>query len=334
MNPLHHFSNDEKQALFDALSQIKSHPYDSYNAFTDELDGIINSGKIPAFFHEICHKIKEDRTTGKSSAHVLRNCPVDADIPELDQEDPFKDKLAKKKTFVGEAFLALFSKLTATPLLAYGNRFEGSFFADVIAVNKYSGYDSQFGDTELAYHNDRSAHEVRADFVTLLGTRCPQNELIFTNYIDGKDILEFISPEYEAILREAHYYTPFDIHSLTTMNVSESIAHPIIEGDSLIRYRDSWTIYTKDAPEKAKEALIAFRYAMTRATKTHHRMQDGDLFSFGNQRGLHSREHMEIVDKDTARTRWLLKTYSFKDKETAEKFTHRYKKEAFGCVDD
>lgn len=335
MKPFYTFTATEKKEIFDALSTIKSNPYTEYNQFNNEIKHLISEDKIPGFFKEICHAIVNDRKAGNAFAHVIRNCTLDSNIPDLDQEDPFEDKVKKKKTFIGEALLAAFAAIAETPLLAYGNRFKGSFFADVIAVNRYSGHDSQFGDTELAYHNDRTAHPVRADYVTLLGTRCPQEELVFTGFISGRDIIKQLTKEQKEILRKPYYYTPFDIHSVATnTKFSDSDAHPIIEESCKIRYRDSWTTFSPHAPEKAKEALIAFMSAVLRADVAYHRMFEGDLFIFANQEGLHNRKHMEIINPEIARKRWLLKTYTFQDQATAETFAPYFKQDSFGCVDD
>ncbi|WP_247618070.1 hypothetical protein [Pseudomonas syringae] len=52
-----------------------------------------------------------------------------------------------------------------------------------------------FSDSELVFHNDRTAHKVRADYITLLGMRCPEDDLIYTGYIDGVDIVRNLEPE-------------------------------------------------------------------------------------------------------------------------------------------
>ena len=35
-----------------------------------------------------------------------------------------------------------------------------------------------YSDSELFFHNDRTAHPVRADYTSLLGLRCPDDDLI------------------------------------------------------------------------------------------------------------------------------------------------------------
>lgn len=338
MQPTYIFSDSEKEQLFNVLS-VTASPYVDYDGFNTQVKALVSEEKVPTFFVDACHKIFTDRKNGVSTAHLFQNCPIDEEVPVLSHDNPFADKVAKKKTFVGEALLTVFSQLADNPLLAYGNRFDGCFFADVFSDNKYNGHDSQFGDTELAWHNDRTAHPVRADYTTLVGMRCPESELIFTGFVSGESILEQLTDKQEAILRGKHFVTPSDIHSATTTaKFMGTDSHAILSGevrkDLHVRFRDGWTIPAESATEEAKDAYIAFLLALARAKKVHHRIKQGELFTFANQGGLHNREMMEVTNSDRARERWLLKTYSFASQELAERYISYYKQGAFGCVDD
>ncbi|MFH7572376.1 taurine catabolism dioxygenase TauD, partial [Pseudomonas syringae pv. tagetis] len=78
-------------------------------------------------------------------------------------------------------------------------------------------------------HNDRTAHRVSADYITLLGMRCPEDDLIYTGYIDGVDIVKHLEPQHIPCLREPHFYTVFDVFS-RDMNrqLSTSEKHAIL----------------------------------------------------------------------------------------------------------
>ena len=327
-------SEQEKIELFDVLSSVTANPYLNYLSFEHQINNLIEQEKIPYFFKEACQNIIEERAKGQA-AHVLKNCPIDLDFKLTDHNDPYQQKLNNKNTFIGESLLSVFSKLLDNPLLSYNNRFDGSFFADVFSWNQFNGHDSQFGDTELALHNDRTAHDVRADFTTLLGINCPEKELIFTSFIDGRDILKHLTSEEEEILRQPFFYTEFDVHSKqTTKNLVQSKQHPLIEESHCICYRDGWTSVGKTNDPIVKDAFIAFIRALSRAEKQYHRLLKGDLFVFANQQGLHARTHMEINNPLEAKKRWLLKTYSFESMQTAKKFSNRYVIDKFGCVND
>jgi len=193
--------------------------------------------------------IRADRASGSCSTHVLRNCPTDRDLPELGHDDPQADKYALKKTFVAEAFLELVARLAETPLLSYATRFNGDFFTDVYAIDKYSGKQTGYSDGELVFHNDRTAHPVRADYISLLGMRCPAEELTYTSLVEGRTLRAGLSAEQLRLLGQPYYVTPFDVVSRDnnkTLTVSES--HPILEGEYGIRYLDTHTTTAPDAP--------------------------------------------------------------------------------------
>ncbi|MGW3238841.1 taurine catabolism dioxygenase TauD [Streptomyces olivaceus] len=326
MEPFYTFSDTDRDSLRELLKGLPKNPYDDVVAFDAATADLVDSGAVPAYFVEVCDRIREERAAGGSQAHVLRNCPLDEDIPLLDLDDPIADKHAKKHTFVGEAFLALFGKLVATPLLSYGTRFNGAFFVDVIAINKYSGLQTGFSDSELVYHNERTAHPVRADFISLLGMRCPDGaDYIYTGFVDGRDLLSHLTEEQQAALREPFFITPYDVFSRDNngaLSVSED--HAILENDHSFRYLDTTTTVTESSPPEAKDALLALKNALVRADKTRHRIQTGDLFTFANQDGLHCRDKMEINDPVRARQRWLLKTYAFRDQAAADRYADRW----------
>ncbi|HEX6354469.1 TauD/TfdA family dioxygenase [Actinophytocola sp.] len=319
------FTDDERDELRGLLMTVGAHPYREPIVFSDEIAGLIDDGKVSPSLVEVTDRIRKDRVSGSAFAHALRNCPLDQEIPLLDQDDPLSDKYAKKTTFVAESFLCLFGHLVGTPLLSYQTRFNGDFFIDVIAINRYRGKQTGYSDGELAFHNDRTAHPVRADFITLLGMRCPDAEITYTGFVSGPALLAMLSEEERHTLRQPYFYTPFDVLSRDrnqALTVSDN--HSIFYDEHSVRYVDTHTTVAPDAPAEAKDALIALKNALVRAEKVRHRIRTGDLFSFANQDGLHNREHLEINDPERARTRWLLKTYGFRDRAAADRYADRW----------
>jgi L-asparagine oxygenase len=325
MSPNYIFSAFENATLASILESIKANPYTDYAAFHREVDALSRSQLVPAFFRDLCAEIRTDRDSGSSDIHALSNCPIDSFVPLLDLDNPVEDKYRKKTTFVGEGFLLLFSILLETPLLAYGSRNNGDFFTDVIAINRYSGQQTGFSDSELVYHNDRTAHAVRADFITLLGLRCPVDDLVYTGFIDGKKILERLTAGHQAVLRQPYFVTPFDVYSRdTNENQVRSDLHPVLENHHSFRYLDAFTRVVPEAPEEAKDALFAMRDALALAPKTRFRMRTGDLMTFTNQDGLHNRDRIEVHDLEGTRQRWLLKTYAFRNAKAAARHTDKW----------
>ncbi|WP_410612853.1 TauD/TfdA family dioxygenase [Amycolatopsis sp. lyj-109] len=335
MDPIYTFRDDERDRLAAALATVPENPYKDYPAFSRSVGELDGHDAVPAGFAEACRIIRDERRSGAAEAHALRNCPMDAEIPVLDLDDPVGSKYAAKHTFVGEAFLELFSRLTGTPLLAYATRFNGDFFTDVVAHNKYRGKQTGFTDGDLVFHNDRTAHPVRADHITLLGLRCPEPDLVYTGFVSGRTLSARLSDAERRDLREPWYVTPFDVVSKDgNTALSASAPHAIIENDHSFRYLDTHTTTAPDAPAQAKDAVIALKNALARAPRMRHRIRAGDLFTFANQDGLHNREQIEVADPELARERWLLKTYAFADDRTADRYAHAWVDGVRGRVGD
>jgi L-asparagine oxygenase len=335
MEPILALSAAQNAALMNLLETVESNPYLDYPRFATDVNDLSRTQKIPGFFTEACQQILTDRTTGNQQAHVIANCPIDRSIPVLGNDDPVSDKYLNKKTFVGEAFLALFAVLTESPLLAYADRFKGDFFTDVIAITRFAQQQTGYAEGEVVYHNDRSAHAVRADYISLLGMRCPTEDLVYTGFVSGKSLLEFLDARDEEILRQDFFMTPFDVVSRErTPTLESSPSHPILSDTDTVRYVDTHTTVSVDAPVEAKDALLALKNALTRVPKIRHRMQAGDLLTFANQRALHNRERIEVTDPVRARTRWLLKTYAFANEATANKYGDFWVDGVVGVVGD
>jgi hypothetical protein len=319
MEPSYVLTDGERRELHQALESIDKNPYRDHPAFSRAVTDLIDRGEVPGFLPDVCARIAEERRRGISDAHALRNCPLDTVRPRLDHDEPLADKYARKTTFIAESFLELFARLVDTPLLAYATRFNGDFFTDVVAHNKYSGKQTGFSDGELVYHNDRTAHRVRADFITLLGIRCPDQELIYTCFVEGRGLLAGLRPQEQEVLRQPLFVTPFDVMSRdNNSRLTASERHPILENEHSFRYLDTHTMVAPGGPVEAKDALIAVKNALARAEKKRHRIRTGDLFTFANQDGLHNREKIDVTDPRQARDRWLLKTYAFRDRAAAD----------------
>ncbi|WP_133649095.1 TauD/TfdA family dioxygenase [Paraburkholderia flava] len=327
------FSDEEKDALFEVLCSVKESPYKDYFAFHRSIGALTANHKVPDFFLNLCEQIRVDRSKEKRYAHLLRNVPLDEDIPVFDQNDPVHDKYEKKKSFVGEALLDLFAQLTETPLLAYETRNNGDFFHDVYAHKKYSQTQTQKTDGELFFHNDRTAHPVRADFLSLLGMRCSDANRIYTGFLDGRTLLDHISEEHQALLRKPLFTTPYDEYSRDSNRQQVmSDRHAILENEHSFRYYDTRTTYAPGAPLEAINALLSLKNAIVKANKERVHIRTGDLFSFANQDALHNRELIEINDAENAQKRWLLKTYSFRDPASLRRFSDYFSHEQPGLV--
>lgn len=335
MKPIYTFTDEDRDQLKRSLLQIGSDPYKDYDKFRDDMASLVANGDVPAPFLAALDAIKRDRDQKVTYAHVIRNSPLDDEVPILDQSDPLEDKYRKKKTYVGEGLLELQSQYLGTPLLAYATRNNGDFFQDVYADERFSGTQTQKTDGELYWHNERTAHPVRADFISLLGMRTPADDLVYTKYVDGRELLQFISPENQALLRERVFVTPFDeLSKASNKNQVVSDRHALLENEHSFRYYDTRTVPADPDSAAHYRALSQFRDSLSKCKEQYHRIQDGDLLIIANQDGLHSRQMVDIQDLQATRFRWLLKTYSFRDDATADKHDDHWLDAVRGRVSD
>ena len=129
------------------------------------------------------------------------------------------------------------------------------------------------------------------------------------------------------------FVTPYDEYSRDSNKqqvISDS--HAILENEHSFRYYDTRTTYAPGAPNEAIDALLALKNAIVKANKERVQILTGDLFSFANQDALHNRELIEVNDPELALKRWLLKTYSFRDQHSLQRFNDYFTREQPGLV--
>lgn len=307
-------SDEEKTLLENEFKNIKSNPYFEHEIFKSEIQGLISSNKIPNGLIEICNNINKERILQGIHVHVLSNCVIDRNLPDLNLDDPVNDKYLSKKTFYAECFMELIAQLQNTPIFAYESRNNGDYYTDLVAFNKYKGKKTGFTDGDLVYHSDRTYHPVRADYVSLLGLKVAEKELIYANYIDVKELKKYLDEETISLLSQEIFITEVDDRS-KEMNLAweNSICHAIFINENEIRYQDTFTHPQDPNNINAIKALIKLKDAMSKSKKIRHQIKEGELLIFGNQTGIHNREWIDVNNLEDGRKRWLLKTYSFSD---------------------
>lgn len=314
MKACYTFSKEDNSYLRELLSKILINPYTQYFEFKEYIKSIISSDLIPSSMVSACQQIVTERNNDGLHVHVFKNCPIDSELPDLNLDDPVGHKYQSKKTFIGEAFLEIMAQLQETPLFSYQSRNNGDYFTDLVSFNKFKGKKTGFTDGDLIYHSDRSYHSVRADYVSLLGLRVNESELIYTNYMDVKDLKKYLSSEVIERLSQEIYLTDVDDRSKEDNNNWEhSTRHAIFIDDNKIRYQDTFTRPENPDDFESIKALLKLKDAMSRANKTRHQIKKGELLIFGNQTGIHNREWIDVINPEEGRKRWLLKTYSFSD---------------------
>lgn len=149
MKPAYIFSNQERDEITESLKNNPYNPYTEYTNFRSFITKLIESDALPSALLIIAKKIPFERNHEGLHVHVLANCPIDKELPELDLDNPVKYKYEYKKTFIGEGFMELIAQLQGTPLFSYKSRNNGDFFTDLVSFNKYKGKKTGFTGGDL-----------------------------------------------------------------------------------------------------------------------------------------------------------------------------------------
>ncbi|MEI6187337.1 MAG: hypothetical protein WCP46_02400 [Alphaproteobacteria bacterium] len=312
---LKRFTDEQRIALTKQLSTIISNPYSQYYEFKDEVKDLTQT--LPDFIHQLCDSIVNDRKIDER-AHFIRNCPIDINAEKFDPTNPSVDKYQKKKTFIGETFLQVFAELTGSPVFRYemSGGLENKYFIDVYGVINNKKPDPHF--QELVWHGDDSEHKIMPDYITLLGMRSFEENLVFTPLIDCREILRHLSSESQNSLRTPYYYIPNKNGSTNALQDTIMSKFAILDDVHRIRYCSTRTQCLRTSPIKARDALIDLHNAIIKSNKERFLINRGCLMSFSNRYNLHSREIIKVKNAHEAHHRWLLKTFSFESIQAAQ----------------
>ncbi|MGD6740054.1 hypothetical protein ACP5PY_28495 [Photobacterium leiognathi subsp. mandapamensis] len=334
MKPIFTFNQYDRLAIVNALSTNPHNPYTEYHAFKDYVSSLVATTNLPASLCQTVESVKQQREEG-IHVHVLANCPIDQELPELDLDNPVESKYEAKHTFISEGFMELMSQLLETPLFSYQARNNGDFFTDLVSFNKFKGKKTGFTGGDLIYHSDCSYHSVRADYVSLLGLHVPNEQLIYTNYIDVKSLKQHLDAESIDALSKPVFQTEVDDRSKEANSAwKSSTVHPILLKNDRIRYQDTFTKPLDPDDFYSIKALLALKHAMSKADKLRHMVKQKELLIFGNQTGIHNREWIDVTDADEGNKRWLLKTYSFESSHQVPNYSPWATADNTLCIED
>jgi L-asparagine oxygenase len=305
------FSDIEREHLTSALRRVSTNPYLNYEDFDAEITEI-GAGGAPERFADLC-ATKRECSIYEEPYVILRNCPVDDDLPFLSFDSPVLDKRARKKTFVAEGFLLLYAKLMGQQPIGYINVNDGDVFQDIHPMRSMAETQSQKALETIYFHKDLANHYVRPDWVNILGLRASAANQIYTSYVRNKDLIESLPEETKGVLREEEFNTPFDDLTVASGNkvMGRADDHRILGGakDYDIRFFENRTIGLTPRAEAA----------VAEVTRTLHRLKkriqigSGDMIGTANNETVHNKEIARIGDPEALRNRWLMKTVNVRD---------------------
>ncbi len=312
---IHSFSEAERDALTDILT-VSISPYRDYPAFQKEIQAIARD-RAPRFLREA---VAAARSQDVHTRPVLyfKNCPTGV-VPELDYEDPLNSKYERKKDFVAEAFLSIFTELYGTAIVTYRSANRGDMFHDIHPMRKLAYSITQKTLNTLHFHRDLPNNLVRPDWVYLLSLRNSPRNIVYTPVVRLEDIFKGLDARTLEAMRRPIFRAPL-----------------AVEGDSISHYGVTDAGYTEPAPlliEDRGYSSFAFHEGCTESTHTEgmaaiaalreilHRnkynlfLQERDFAAICNNTCMHARHVVKIDDLEAHRHRWLLKTWNVDDLE-------------------
>lgn len=306
----HVVDDTERAALERRFLALSASPYREHERFMEEVRAIADAGSVPDGVAGFCHEVKAlDRR--EQPFVLLRNCPIDRDVPVFDFEEPVECKRAVKRTFVAEAFLALYALLVDTPPIGYANVNDGDVFQDIYPKASMRDTQSQKALGEIRFHKDLANHFVRPDYVNMLSMRADPRNRVFTSFVRNREALEQLPDEIVATLREVEFHTPFDDLTVRAgkVDVGEAPPHAVLTDELDLRFFEGRTTGLTDRARVAVDALNEMLHAL----KARVLLMPGDFLSEHNNFSIHCKEIVHVHDPQALKTRWIIKTVNVDD---------------------
>lgn len=306
------FSATDNNALTQQLLAIQSNPYKDYAAFrADVMNVVADSHAVPESFRNLCH-LKKYANQFDDPYVMLKNCPVDPDLPMLDLDQPVIDKRNRKTTYVSEAFLMLYAELMGQQPIGYINVNDGDVFQDIHPMRSLMETQSQKASKTIYFHKDLANHFVRPDWVNILGLRASEKNEIYTSFVQNRDLLNYLDDAVLEGLREEKFYTPYDDLTLSSSNkkLGKAPNHPILGGAAEydIRFFENRTVGINAAAQELVDEVVRALHALKKRLL----ILKGDFIGSANNECIHNKEVVRIGDEGAVNSRWLMKTVNVK----------------------
>ena len=302
------FSDAANEALTRRLLEVRTNPYKDYAGFqADVLRVMAEAGAIPEDFQNLC-RIKKCANPFDDPYVLLKNCPVDPELPMLDLDNPVVDKRNRKTTYVAEAFLVLYAELMGQHPIGYINVNDGDVFQDIHPMRSMIATQSQKAAKSIFFHKDLANHFVRPDWVNILGLRASALNQIHTSFVRNRDLLAYLDDRVLKGLREERFHTPYDDLTLSSSNKKLGPAphHPILGGATGhdIRFFENRTVGIDAQSQELVDEVVRALHVLKKRLL----ILKGDFVGSANNECIHSKEVGRISDEGAVMNRWLMKT--------------------------
>lgn len=307
IEPAFQLSDVQRDELYEVLD-VAANPYRDYGAFLAVVRDVARD-RVPAFFRDMCRDLASRNITDEP-VFYLKNCPIDRVVPWLDYEDPLASKHAQKTTFVGEAFLSVFSLLLGTTVVGYRTANRGDMFHDIHPMRALAHTPSQKTVDTIHFHADIPNNKVRPDWVYLLSMRNSRANRVYTTFVRLSDVLGNLDEPLKALLRQPLYYAPREtVHVYGGQPDGFTDLKPMLlteRGHTFLAYFEG---NTRSDSREGREALAALNAVLHRLC-TPVFLDERDFVAISNNTCMHGRKVEEINDAEAHRHRWLLKTWN------------------------
>lgn len=297
----------ERDQLYEVLD-VDVNPYRDYGRFLERIRAIARD-RVPGFFRAVCRDLAA-RDLHAQPVLYLQNCPIDREVPLLDYEDPLTSKHAQKRTFVGEAFLAVISELLGTTVVGYRTANRGDMFHDIHPMRALAHTPSQKTVGTIHFHADIPNNKVRPDWVYLLSMRNSRQNRVYTTFVRLADVLASLDEPLQELLRQPIYYAPHEtVHVYGGQADGFTPMKPMLlseRGHTFLAYFEG---NTRSDTREGREALTALNTTLHRLS-TPLFLDVRDFVAISNNTCMHGRKVEEITDPEAHRNRWLLKTWN------------------------
>lgn len=302
------FSGESNDALTNRLLKIHVNPNADYAGFQAEVMRVVaESGAIAEDFRNLCN-VKKFANQYEEPYILLKNCPVDPELPMLDLDTPVVDKHNRKTTYVAEAFLLLYAEMMGQQPIGYINVNDGDVFQDIHPMRSLMETQSQKAAKTIFFHKDLANHFVRPDWVNILGLRASDRNEIYTSFVRNRDLLNYLDDRVLDGLRQERFHTPYDDLTLSSSNkkLGQAPNHPILGGATEydLRFFENRTVGTDAESQELVDEVVRALHVLKKRLM----ILKGDFIGSANNECIHSKEVIRITDEDAVTNRWLMKT--------------------------
>lgn len=312
-------SDHQREELYEVLINVSEDPYIDVELFKLEIFNLIKYQKIPHWFLEICG---EWTNTNKFDhpMFLLKNVPIDKDLPVLNFRNPILAKYRLKKTNISECFLELFSQLCGQESIGYKFVNTGDIYQDIHPLESLKDTQSQKAIGNLGFHKDLANHFVKPDFVNIICLRNHEKNVVQTTFVKNKVLLEYLKElNLIDILKEEMYHTPYDAltqYGDTKSELGEAKKHRIIYSETDISFFEGRTIGLTEKHAEAVSKVVELLHFLKKGLH----FLPGDFISSENNNCIHGKEIIATNEPEKLKERWMMKTVNLYNMDKANPY--------------